>query len=76
MVGLPFSSEGGEVSYEVGNPMGFYSSWTSFAISHHFAIFYICQKYGIYRKTLEYALLGDDIVIKHDKVAKEYIRII
>jgi hypothetical protein len=47
MVGLPFSTEDGEVSYAVGNPMGFYSSWASFAVSHHFIIYYICQKLGI-----------------------------
>lgn len=38
MVGYPFRSTTleTEVSYKVGNPMGAYSSWPSFAVAHHF----------------------------------------
>lgn len=40
MVGYPFlTPDKGEVRYEVGNPMGFYSSWGSFALAHHFVVF-------------------------------------
>lgn len=35
------------ISYAVGQPMGMYSSWASFALAHHFIIFYICRKTGI-----------------------------
>lgn len=40
MVGYDFSTpSGSRVKYSVGNPMGFYSSWASFALAHHFIMF-------------------------------------
>jgi len=53
MVGYPFryypygSKVSQEISYAVGNPMGAYSSWSSFALTHHYLIYYcsrICNK--------------------------------
>jgi hypothetical protein len=35
-----------EVSYAVGNPMGAYSSFVSFALAHHYIIYYLCRKHG------------------------------
>lgn len=78
MVGYPFSykspkGELSEVSYSVGNPMGFYSSWGSFALSHHFIIYDCCCKLGIEWSTAKYSLLGDDIVIGDERLAKLYL---
>lgn len=78
MVELPFkvklpSGETKFVRYEVGNPMGAYSSWASFAIANHFLVFYCCMKLNIEWKTLPYALLGDDIVIGNASVGEMYI---
>lgn len=40
MVGLPFKCPPGpDCFYAVGNPMGAYSSWGAFALSHHFVVF-------------------------------------
>lgn len=72
MIGLPFDYNGTAIRYAVGNPMGFYSSWASFSVSHHFIIYYICMKLGKDWRTASYALLGDDIVIKDDAIAKYY----
>jgi hypothetical protein len=63
------------ISYAVGNPMGFYSSWASFAVAHHFVIYYVCRKLGKPWRKARYALLGDDIVIKDDAIAKMYIEV-
>jgi len=42
MISLPFRYEekgkSQEVHYRVGNPMGAYSSWSSFALAHHFVV--------------------------------------
>lgn len=43
--------------------MGFYSSWSSFTLAHHFVMFYCCDKLGIKFSDAPYYLLGDDIVI-------------
>jgi len=78
MVGYPFSYKdptGKEenLSYSVGNPMGAYSSWSSFALAHHYIVYYCCRELGVEWKTLPYCLLGDDIVIAHREVAELYI---
>jgi hypothetical protein len=72
MVGSPFHFGGKEYSYAVGNPMGAYSSFNGFAIAHHFLVFLSCQKADRNWKKCPYMLLGDDIVIADDSVAKYY----
>jgi hypothetical protein len=64
------------ISYSVGNPMGAYSSWNSTTLSHHFVVWKACKNKGIDWKTLPYAMLGDDLVIGHHLVAREYCRLI
>jgi len=59
--------------YESGQPMGAYSSWSTFTITHHLVLHYIHDYLNISEKY--YIILGDDIVITHDDVATEYLRI-
>lgn len=73
MVGYPFDTPGGGVRYAVGNPMGAYSSWATFAVAHHFLVYDVCRELGVDWPTLPYALLGDDIVIGHVQVAERYL---
>lgn len=48
MVGYPFvAPDGQRVRYSVGNPMGAMSSWSSFALTHHFVMFACCSRLGI-----------------------------
>jgi hypothetical protein len=47
MVGYPFDCDGEQYSYAVGNPMGAYSSFNSFALAHHYIIYHICKELGI-----------------------------
>jgi len=60
----------GFIHYEVGQPMGAYSSWTTFTITHHLVLQYIHFKLKLDK--YYYQILGDDIVIYHDGVANEY----
>jgi hypothetical protein len=51
MVGYPFKitlpdKKVEKLSYKVGNPMGAYSSFNSFALTHHFIIYYCCKMLG------------------------------
>ncbi|AHE13868.1 Pol [Sclerotinia sclerotiorum mitovirus 6] len=75
MVGEEFSYEGGSISYRVGQPMGAYSSWPMFTLSHHILVRYCGLLNGIDNFN-RYIMLGDDIVINHNKVAKTYIRLL
>lgn len=59
------------VRYAVGQPMGAYSSWAIFAICHHVAVRLAAERAG-YPDFQAYALLGDDIVLTNDAVAREY----
>jgi len=59
------------VKYSVGQPMGTYSSWAMLSITHHIIVRYAALKVGI-KNFKEYAILGDDIVIRNCLVAYEY----
>nr|QXN75384.1 MAG: RNA-dependent RNA polymerase [Grapevine-associated mitovirus 9] len=76
MVGYPFVFNDGisetSVNYQTGNPMGFYSSWASFALAHHYIMYYLCRTLGKDWTQAKYRLLGDDIVICDKELAKEY----
>jgi hypothetical protein len=76
MVGFPFDYQGSKINYSVGNPMGFYSSWASFAVTHHYVVYYCCRQLGKSWKQVPYVLLGDDIVIADQEVASLYKEVI
>lgn len=60
--------------YSVGQPMGAYSSWAAFTLTHHLVVewaAFLCHIPNF----KDYILLGDDIVIRNDKVAQKYISI-
>jgi len=61
------------VRYSVGQPMGAYSSWAAFALTHHLVVAWAAHLCGLPLGFNQYILLGDDIVVKNDKVAKKYI---
>lgn len=63
----------GLVKYAVGQPMGAYSSWALLAITHHAIVQYCACRAGIVDWFDLYAVLGDDLVIAHPKVAREYV---
>nr|QIR30230.1 RNA-dependent RNA polymerase [Plasmopara viticola lesion associated mitovirus 6] len=65
--------EGNWLKYSAGQPMGSYSSWAAFTITHHLVVHWCAKLEGIDNFS-DYILLGDDIVIKNDKVAKRYIK--
>jgi len=47
MVGYPFEYRGQNIAYSVGNPMGAYSSFNSFALTHHYLVYHCCRELGI-----------------------------
>jgi hypothetical protein len=59
------------IEYRVGQPMGAKTSWAIFALTHHTVLRLLC----LHWKTPEnpYVIIGDDIVIANDNVAKSYI---
>jgi len=61
-----------KVRYAVGQPMGAYSSWAAFSISHHALIQYCAYLEGHEGWFESYGILGDDIVIGDGKVARRY----
>lgn len=63
------------IKYEVGQPMGARSSWATFTLSHHLVVQYAAYQHDLYPFD-KYILLGDDVVIYNDIVAKEYTSII
>jgi hypothetical protein len=81
MVGYPFLYKGADgskrfINYSVGNPMGFYSSWASFALAHHYIFYYIARTLKKDYSSLKYVLLGDDVLIGDKDVGELYLDII
>lgn len=65
------------VRYLAGQPMGAYTSWAVFALSHHFLVqFSAYQAFGTLKWFEEYCLLGDDVVIGNKKVAESYLALL
>nr|UPW42073.1 MAG: putative RNA dependent RNA polymerase [Beijing sediment mito-like virus 7] len=60
--------------YSVGQPMGAYSSWAAFTITHHLVVNYAAHLCGL-NNFNDYIILGDDIVIHNNKVASKYVTI-
>lgn len=67
--------EGYKLKYSTGQPMGTYSSWCVFTLTHHLVVYYCAHLCGL-KNFDQYMILGDDIVIKNDAVAQTYIKII
>lgn len=47
MIGYPFHFHNKMISYSVGNPMGAYSSFASFALAHHYVVYFCCKELGL-----------------------------
>lgn len=59
------------IKYSVGQPMGAYSSWPMFALSHHLIVLLSAKQAGI--RHPKYKILGDDIVLSSEALAKCYL---
>jgi hypothetical protein len=73
---VPWTRPETSVKYSVGQPMGAYSSWALFAVTHHAFVRLAAKRAGMGVRFSSYALLGDDIVIANDAVAKEYVQML
>jgi len=71
MTNRDFSFDNRHVRYERGQPMGLYSSWAVFALTHHVLIGFAAFRKGI-KSFAKYAVLGDDVVIWDKVVSDEY----
>jgi len=65
------------VRYACGQPMGAHSSWPMFTLCHHLVVQFAAYRAGLpLFQFTDYRILGDDIVIAHDRVAAEYREIL
>jgi len=71
-----FQSGDNRFCYKVGQPMGLYSSWASFAITHHLLVQFAAHRTGSISTFRAYSILGDDVAIWDEIVAKEYRKLI
>jgi len=73
LVTLPFKTQKGSyVHYRTGQPLGLYSSWPAFSLSHHVIVQLAANRAGHALPFERYALLGDDIVICDKDTAHNY----
>lgn len=62
--------------YAVGQPMGAYSSWAMLALAHHAIVQYCAHLEGIQGWFEGYGIVGDDVVILDDAVARRYLAVV
>jgi len=62
-----------EVKWERGQPLGLGPSFNLFALTHHMLVYGICVTFGIDPDC--YRILGDDIIIGNDEVARQYVAV-
>jgi hypothetical protein len=72
LINRDFHYEGKKYRYSVGQPMGAYSSWAAFTLTHHMVVRWAAYKAGYPSTWNQYIILGDDIVIKDYAVASKY----
>lgn len=59
------------IKWAVGQPLGSYSSWPLFTLSHHLIVRFAAERVG--KPSFQsYQLLGDDIIIWDETVAESY----
>jgi len=58
------------ITWARGQPLGAYSSWVVFALTHHLVVQWCAYDTG--QRPDQYALLGDDVIIWNKKVAERY----
>lgn len=64
----------GPYRYSVGQPMGGLSSWAGLAVTHHWIVQLAASRVtGSYTWNESYEILGDDLVIFDEAIAKEYL---
>jgi len=60
------------VSFCAGQPLGYYSSWSLFALTHHLLVMLAADAIHPGSRFTKYALLGDAIIICDERVAPRY----
>jgi len=60
------------VRYATGQPMGALSSWAMLAVTHHMMVRIAALRCNL-KGFSDYLVLGDDLVIAHPDVAREYL---
>lgn len=64
------------VSFVAGQPLGYYSSWPLFTLSHHFVIWWAANQVYPGVRFNRYAVLGDDVLICDKNVALVYASVL
>ena len=61
-----------QVCFVAGQPLGYHGSWPTFALSHHILVWWCAKQVHPGVRFTSYAVLGDDVVIADQEVAKVY----
>ncbi|KAL7174747.1 hypothetical protein ACSBR1_043968 (mitochondrion) [Camellia fascicularis] len=71
---VPFVKRRWGLSFICGQPLGYYSSWPLFALSHQ--VWYCAERVRPSLHFTDYAVLGDDVIIANKDVATMYRRVL
>lgn len=77
LTGPPLVKRYQRLPFSVGQPLGYYSSWPLFSLTHHMVVWLAANRvYPQGGRFTSYAVLGDDVVITDSRVADEYLEIL
>jgi hypothetical protein len=65
----------GTVRWSKGQPMGLCSSWPAMAVAHHCLVYYCTKLLGVSPRG-KYVILGDDIAISYQPLARVYLDLV
>lgn len=71
----PYDYRNSPKVYAVGQPMGAYSSFAMLALTNHVIMMLALVRSGVNQVPNQYAILGDDVAIKDQRLADSYIKI-
>jgi len=71
-----FQTRSANLRYEVGNPMGLLSSWSTSTFTHHCVLEFIAHENNIQNINRKYIMLGDDVLISDKYLYTKYIETI
>lgn len=72
---LPSNLKARVYRFTRGQPLGYYSSWPVFTLTHHMLVWLSAWEVYPGKRFTDYAILGDDIVIADRGVAEVYQRV-
>ncbi|KAI8011553.1 hypothetical protein LOK49_LG06G02028 [Camellia lanceoleosa] len=73
---VPFIKRRWGLSFICGQPLGYYSFWPLFALSHHLVVWYCTERVCPSLYFIDYVVLSDDVIMANKDIAIMYRQVL